>query len=63
MRVLGTDHVISVPMTDLTKNCIQCSFNPQKVIHFPLQVKKKSKQIFIKLIMPPAGLPNKGLRK
>ena len=36
--------------------------NPKKVITFPLGVKKKI-QICIELIMPPAGLPNKGLRK
>ena len=30
---------------------------------YPLEVKKKNIQLFIKLIMPLAGLPNKGLRK
>ena len=62
MRGLGTDHVISGPMRDLTKNCIQCTLNTQKSPFLPIRG-EKSKQIFIELIMPPAGLPNKGLRK
>ena len=60
MRGLGTDHVISVPMRDLTKSCIQCTLNPQKSTSLPIEGEKKSLPIFVELIMPPAGLPNKG---
>ena len=41
MRGLGTDHVISVPMRDLTKNCIQCTLNPQKSNSLPIGAEKK----------------------
>jgi hypothetical protein len=50
-------------MRDFTKNSIKCTLNTfKKVIPYPLVVKKVYKQV-IELIMPPAGLPNKGLRK
>ena len=36
----------------------------KKVISYPFEVKReKSMQIFLRQIMPPSGLPNKGLRK
>ena len=43
------------------KKCSQKVFT--KSHSLPIVGKQKSIQIFIELIMPPAGLPNKGLRK
>ena len=41
MRWLGTDHVISEPMRDLTKNFIQYTLNPQKCHSLPIGGEQK----------------------
>ena len=46
IRGLGTDHVISWPMRDLTKNCIQCTINPPKSDSLPIGGGKKYTNIY-----------------